>query len=264
MSDDLSALIRAAAFDQESAARAEAPYSTEMFRRYVRDVRRRRAAGGATLAAVGAVVVGGVLVGAAYLAPPDHLAPVGTPSAPSVTPSTTGEATPSPTPTPAPTTAPAPTTVAPTAPTTPPPTSSAAPPTHEATSAPPAAPLVAVPGAVTVLSSGPGGGSGEVMVLWASTPGATGYHVYRSDVATGPFALSASFDAATGLTTVAYLGSYESIQIWQPASGELQYVEAIHGAVGYFRVSAVNAAGEGPLSGVVCGEPQTGALPTGC
>jgi len=262
MSDGLSGLIRAAAFDQECAVRAEAPYSTETFRRYVRDVRRRRAAGGATLAAVGAVVVGGVLFGAARLAPPVPLAPVGTPSAPSVMPSPTSEVTPSPTPTLAPTTVPAPTTDAPTTPTSPPPTSSAAPPTHEATSAPPAAPLVAVPGVVTVLSSGPGGGSGEVMVVWASTPGATGYHVYRSDVATGPFALSASFDVATGRTTVAYAGSYESIQIWQPASGELQYVEAIHGAVGYFRVSAVSSAGEGPLSGVVCGAPP--GLPTGC
>lgn len=262
MSDDLSALIRAAAFEQESAARAEAPYSTETFRRYVRDVRRRRAAHGATLAAVGAVVVGGVLVGAAHLAPPDHLAPVGTPSTPSAVPSTTSEATPSPTPSLAPTTLPAPTTVAPTAPASPPTTTSAAPPTHA--TPPPAAPLLAVPGVVTVLSSGPAGGSGEVQVTWAPTAVATGYRVYRSDAAAGPFALSASFDVATGRTTVAYVGSYESIQIWQPQSGELQYVESIHGAVGYFRVSAVNAAGEGPLSGVVCGAPQTGTLPTGC
>ena len=116
------------------------------------------------------------------------------------------------------------------------------------------------------VQTGLGGGSGEVVVTWASTPGATGYRVYRSDVAAGPFALSASFDVATGRTIVSFTGSYESIQIWQPQSGDnhdLEYIEAIHGAPGYFRVTAFNAAGEGPMSSVVCGEPF-GVPPTQC
>ncbi len=264
MSDDLSALLRAAAFEQEGAARAELPYSAETVRRYVRDIRRRRAAGGATLAVAGVAVVGGVIFGAAHLAPPDPLTPVGTSSAPSVTPSPPGEPTPTPTVAPTPTLVP---TTAPAAiPTSPPPTSSGVPPTHKATEPPPATPLPEAPGAVTVVYSGPGGGSGEVMVTWAPTAGATGYRVYRSGAAAGPFALSASFDVATGRTTVALIGFYETILIWQPQVGDyqdFQYVEAIRGDRTYFQVTAFNAGGEGPMSGVVCGEPP-GVPPPQC
>ncbi len=264
MSDDLSALLRAAALEQEGAARTERPYSVEMLRRYVRDVRRRRAVGGASLAVAGVVVVGAVLIGASHLAPPDPLTPVGTSSAPSAGPSPTIEATPTPTATP--TSAPTATPVPPATPTSPPPTSTAALPTHQATPAPPATALPEPPGVVTVVYSGPGGGSGEVMVTWAPTAGATGYRVYRSAVATGPFALSASYDVATGRTTVAFTDFYESIQIWQPQGGDyldLQYIEAISGDRAYFRVTAFNAGGEGPSSAVVCGEAP-GVLPSQC
>jgi hypothetical protein len=258
MSDDLSALLRAAALEQEGAARTERPYSVEMLRRYVRDVRRRRAVAGASLAVAGVAVVGGVILGATHLAPPDPLTPVGTSTAPSASPSPTIESTPTP--------APTATTVPPPTPTSPPPTSTAALPTHQATQAPPASPRPEPPGVVTVVYSGPGGGSGEVMVTWAPTAGATGYRVYRSAAATGPFALSASYDVATGRTTVAFADSYESIQIWQPQSlgdNDVQYVEAIRGDRAYFRVTAFNAGGEGPMSGVVCGEAP-GLPPSQC
>lgn len=105
------------------------------------------------------------------------------------------------------------------------------------------------------------------MVSWTPTPVATGYRVYRSDSAAGPFLLSATFDVATARTTVAFSGTYEYIQIWQATSGEyldVQYVEAIQGERGYFRVTAFNAGGEGPKSGVVCGDPQTGLPSTPC
>lgn len=270
MSDDLSALVRAAALEEEAAAGRELPYSAATLGRYVRDIRRRRAVGGAMLGVAGVVVIGGALFGIDHLvqAGPAPVAPIGT-STPSVSPSSALEPTPTSTPTPAPTPDPTLTAIpTPTqTPTSPPPVESAAPPTHEETSAPPVAPLPEPPGAVSIVFSGPGGGSGEVMVTWTPTPGATGYRVYRSDIEIGPFALSASFDVATGRTTVAFGGAHEYIQIWQPQSGDyrdFQYIEAIHGDRGYFRVTAVNAGGEGPMSGVVCGEPQTGQPPTQC
>lgn len=259
MSDDLSVLIRAAALEQEAAARDELPYSAATLGRYVRDVRRRRATGGAMLAVGGVVVLGGVLFGAARLAPVGPLVPIGDPTSPSVTPSPTVELTP--TPTAAPTPTPAPPTAPEATPTSPPPMSSATLPTQEATEAPSATPLLEAPGAVTIVYSGPGGGSGEVMVTWVPMADATGYRVYRSDAGAGPFSLSATYDVANARTTVAISGFYEYIQIWQPQGGDvqdLQYVEAIHGDRAYFRVTAFNAAGEGPMSAVVCGEPQMG------
>lgn len=262
MSDDLSPLLRAAALEREAAAR-DLPYSDAMLGRYVRDIRRRRAGGGAMLAVAGLAAIGAVAFGAAYLADMGAVAPIGPPTAPAVTP----VLTPTPTPTPTPSLATStpvvpPTSASPSA--VPPPASSTAPPATRTT--PSATPLLEAPGAVAGVQSGLGGGSGEVVVTWASTPGATGYRVYRSDVAAGPFVLSASFDVATARTTVAFTGSYESIQIWQPQLGDnhdLEYVEVVQGAPGYFRVTAFNAAGEGPMSGVVCSEPF-GVLPSQC
>jgi hypothetical protein len=253
MSDDLSALIRAAALQEEAAAGREFPYAAAMLGRYVRDVRRRQAVGGAMAAVVGVVVLGGAAFGVDRLVQdvPAPVAPIGTPTS-SVSPSPT--ATPSPSPTPMPTPTPTATPTDPTPPPAPPATESQAPPTHQETAAPPPAPAQDPPGVVTIVYAGPGGGSGEVMVTWATTAGATGYRVYRSAVAAGPFVLSATFDVATASTTVALSGGYESIQIWQSGSGEVQYVEAIRGARGYFQVVAFNSGGDGPRSGVVCGD----------
>ena len=62
--------------------------------------------------------------------------------------------------------------------------------------------------------------------------------------------------------TVEYSGAYEYIGIVQgiqwPTS--VEYDEAV-GSFGYFRVLAFNSGGEGPLSGVVCAEPQNGLSP---
>jgi hypothetical protein len=263
MSDDLSGLIRAAALEQEAAAGHELPYSDAVLGRYVRDIRRRRVADGAMLAVVGVVVIGGVVLGASGLDHAGVVGPIGPPPVPAVTPTPTPTTTPAPTPTPS--VAPTPTlaTTAPAAPPTSAPPRTASPPTSSATTA---APSVERPGAVTVVYSGPGGGSGEVMVTWTPMPGATGYRVYRSDAAAGPFSLSASYDVASGRTTVAFGGTYETIVIWQPTSGDyrdVQYIEAILGSRTYFQVTAFNAAGEGPRSGVVCSEAP-GLPPTQC
>ncbi len=202
MSDDLSALFTAAALEEEAAVGRELPYSASTLGRYVRDIRRRRTAGGAMLAVAGAVAVSGALFGIDLLAQAGPAVPIGAPT-PSVTPSPVPTPTPTPTPVPTPTPSPSPSpTLTPTLAPTPPASTQAAPPTHEATSAPPVAPLPLPPGVVAITYSGPGGGSGEVVVNWAPTVGATGYHVYRSDSAAGPFVPSATFDVATARTTV--------------------------------------------------------------
>ena len=53
MSDELSALVRATAHEETAAAEREFPYTAATLGRFVRDVRRRRAAGGAMLAVAG-------------------------------------------------------------------------------------------------------------------------------------------------------------------------------------------------------------------
>jgi hypothetical protein len=108
----------------------------------------------------------------------------------------------------------------------------------------------------------PGGGSGEILVLWDAITGATGYHVYRADAAEGPYRPAASIDVTTGVVTVEYGEWYEYIGIVPgiPSPTGVEYVEAI-GTFGYFRVTAFNAGGEGPMSGVVCAEPQNGLSP---
>lgn len=261
MSDDLSALVRAAALDEEAAAGRDHPYSAAVLGRYVRDVRRRRVAGGAMLAVAGAVVIGGAVFGADRMiqAGPGPDVPIGDPTT-STTPSPAPTWTPSPTPTPTPTVTPTPT------PTQPAPTETAEPPAPEETTAPPAPPPVEPPGVVTIVGAGPGGGSGEVTVRWGPTPGATGYSVYRSDSPDGPFVRSARYDVASGVTTVEYSGGYEYIGIWAMTPGGdsdyIEYVEVVTGARAYFKVAAFNAAGEGPASGAVCGSALY--MPTDC
>ena len=91
------------------------------------------------------------------------------------------------------------------------------------------------------------------------SPDATGYHVYRADAADGPYRPAASIDVTTGVVTVEYDGWYEYISMVQGIQSptSVEYYEAI-GTFGYFRVTAFNAGGEGPRSGVVCAEPQNG------
>ena len=239
MSDELSEMVRAAAHDEAAAAEREFPYSSATLGRFVGDVRRRRAVGGAMLAVAGVAVVGAAVLGLGR--PWQAAPPVVTPS-PSPTPSASSSPTPTPTvePTPTPSSTPAPVEATP----APEPTT------------PPAeiAPAVA-PGQVTVVDAGMGGGSGEIVVDWDTIADATGYRVYRSDVPDGPFVASASVDVATGETTVEFAGSYEFIQVWPPSPQSFQYIEASVSDPGYFRVTAFNAAGEGPPSVVVCGRP---------
>jgi hypothetical protein len=115
---------------------------------------------------------------------------------------------------------------------------------------------------VTSLEAHPGGGSGEIGVYWEVPPVATGYRVYRADAADGPYRPAASIDVTTGVVTVEYDAWYEYIHMVQGIQGPtiMQYDEAI-GTFGYFRVTAFNAGGEGPMSGVVCAEPQNGLSP---
>jgi hypothetical protein len=113
-----------------------------------------------------------------------------------------------------------------------------------------------VPGAVTFVKAGSGGGSGEIMVWWDPVADSTGYRVYRSDLPDGPFVASASFDVATGTTTIEYNHWYEYIVISPSWPQGFAYVDAIgiENPV-YFRVTAFNAGGEGPRSVAVCGRP---------
>jgi len=245
MSDELFAMVRAAARDEAAAAEREFPYSPATLGGFVRDVRRRRAAGGAMLAVAGVAVVGMAVLG---LGRPWQVAlPAVTPT-PSASPSPSPDGSPTPTPTVEPT--PTPSEIPTATPTPPAPEETTPPPPVEAPPEP--------PGPVTINYSGPGGGSGEVLIDWAPIAGATGYRVYRADAPEGPFVPSASFDVATGETTVEFGGAYEYIIIRGPASAYynfVQYVEAVQGGPGYLQVTAYNAGGEGPASATVCGVP---------
>lgn len=251
MSVELAGLFRAAAHDEAAAAEREYPLGTDTVHRYVAAASRRRVARGALIAAAGAVVIGAGALGI-------HHYWQGEPLAASPTPSITSSAseepspTPTPSPSPSPTASESPTPVAPVpSETTPPAAGGTTPP------APPETPVGAVPGQVTTVTAGPGGGSGETLVSWDGVADATGYQVYRSSSASGPFVASASVIAATGATTIEFGGGYEFIQIWKPASDSFQYVEAVDNARAYFRVAAFNAAGMGPRSATVCGSPVT-------
>lgn len=248
MSAELAGLFRAAAHDEAVAAQREFPLGPDAVHRYVAAALRRRVARGALIAAVGAVVIGAGAVGIHHYWQGEPFA--ASPTAP-ITSSASEQPSASPTPSPSPTTSesPAPATAMP---------SETTPPAGEGTTppAPPETPVGAVPGQVTTVSAGPGGGSGEIVVNWNTVPDATGYRVYRSTSADGPFVPAASVMVATGATTIEFDGSYEYIQIWPPSSNAYEYVEASIGSPGYFRVAAFNAAGTGPRSAVVCASAQ--------
>jgi len=58
-----------------------------------------------------------------------------------------------------------------------------------------------VPGVVTIVGVGPGGGSGEVQLTWEALANATGYRVLRSDTTDGEFEATAELDVTTGAAT---------------------------------------------------------------
>ena len=240
MSDELSEMVRAAVRDEALAAESEFPYSGAILGRFVRDVRRRRAAGGAMLAVASLVVIGAAALG---LGRPWQAVPPVT-STPTPTPSVSASPTPTPTVEPTPTLSPSST---PTVTTTPAP---------DPTTPPPETTPVAVPGEVTGVGAENGGGSGEIVAYWDGVADATGYRVYRSTSPDGPFDRSASYDVATDETTVETNLGYEYISFWSSSPQHFAYVESMYtqGPI-YFRVTAFNSGGEGPPSVVVCGSP---------
>jgi hypothetical protein len=137
--------------------------------------------------------------------------------------------------------------------------------THAPTTSRPSAPSTtisprAVPGAVTVIHAEYGAGSGEITVQWDAVAGATGYRVLRSDAGSGPFAVAADYDVATGHATRVE----DHITVWHPTDqGWLQYIEYGESRVRWFYVVAYNAAGDAPPSAVVsASSPQQGSGPT--
>lgn len=245
MSTELTGLFRAAAHDEAAAAEREYPLGTDTVHRYVAAAQRRRVARGAMIVAAGAIVMGAGALGFHHYW---QGAPLAASPTPSITASASAKSSATPKPSPSPTASASPTPTAPVpAETTPPAAIETTPP------APRETPVGAVPGQVTTVSANTGGGSGEITVNWNTVPDATGYRVYRSSSANGPFVASASVMVATGVTAIEFGGSYEYIQIWPPSSDSYEYVEAAIGSPGYFRVAAFNTAGTGPRSAVVCG-----------
>jgi hypothetical protein len=244
MSDDLGAVIRALAQEESAAAASEFPYSLAVLNRFAAGVRRRRAARTAALAVVVLPILGGAAFGLGQLIQAGPVEPGGTPSV-TLSPTLEASPTPSASPSASPSPSPSPSTSGPTTTITTATTTTTAPPP------PPAEPPVAVSG----LRAQPGGGSGEIVVNWAGSPGATGYRVYRASAPGDPMKLAATYTVASGATTVSWPGSYEFIQVWAPSASSFEYVEAVDGHPGYFVVAAFSDAGEGPLQGTVCAVP---------
>ena len=129
-----------------------------------------------------------------------------------------------------------------------------------------------LPGQVTVVRAGHGGGSGEIKLTWTGVPGATGYRIERADVAKGPFSIAADLNLVTGRVTMVGPGVgniYSDQQTFYPPSlatpvakvpsRYFSYVEfPVPGYTfsrHYFRVTAHNSHGDGASSVVVCGTP---------
>jgi cytoskeletal protein RodZ len=123
----------------------------------------------------------------------------------------------------------------------------------------------AVPGTVSVITAGPGGGSGEVELAWDAVAGATGYRVLRGAAIDGPFGPAADLDVTTGSTTASpgVVNIFSEQHSYLPSDGPLgapdqsprfQYVEVTSGER-CFRVIAYNAVGNGPASTSACGSP---------
>ena len=129
-----------------------------------------------------------------------------------------------------------------------------------------------VPGQVTVIRGGPGGGSGEIGVDWTGVPGATGYRIERADTSNGPFSIAADLNLVSGAVTMVGPGvgniTGDQQNFYPPSAAThagaapsryFRYVE--FPVVGYtfsrhyFRVTAYNSNGDGARSVVVCGTP---------
>jgi hypothetical protein len=124
----------------------------------------------------------------------------------------------------------------------------------------------AVPRAVSDVSAGPGGGSGEVVLNWDAVTGATGYRVLRSAAPNGPFETVADLNVTTGSATAAP----DVVNVWSeehsyiPSAGaldapdrspEFQYIDVVSAEQRCYRVVAYSAAGDGPASVTACGSP---------
>jgi hypothetical protein len=122
-----------------------------------------------------------------------------------------------------------------------------------------------VPGVVTIVRVGPGGGSGEVQLTWEALANATGYRVLRSDTADGEFEVTAELDVTTGAATASadVVNVFSDEHSYIPPGGtfegpdqspQFSYVDVGPGQR-CFRVIAFNAADDGPASDVACGAP---------
>ncbi|HTK15390.1 MAG TPA: hypothetical protein VL769_03280 [Acidimicrobiia bacterium] len=109
-----------------------------------------------------------------------------------------------------------------------------------------------LPGPVSFVRAGHGGGSGELAVTWSGVPGATGYRVLRSTAPTGPFSVAADINLTTGVVT----HIADAINVFPFTAGGFQYIEVVTRPGDqrvYFHVTAYNSAGTGPPSVLVCG-----------
>lgn len=95
--------------------------------------------------------------------------------------------------------------------------------------------------ALTGLTAGEGGGSGEIQITWAPSadPAVAWYRLYRGVAAGGP-----------------YDHAYLVPPVPNPALGAVGVLELAAAERRYYRVSALRADGrEGPISGEVSGAP---------
>ncbi len=121
------------------------------------------------------------------------------------------------------------------------------------------------PDAVTIVSAGSSGGSGEIEVIWNAASGATSYRVYRATAAGGPFIIMATVNIVTGDATVhsGVVNVYGDSQNFWPRpyhgtgmSATFHYVELDIGGGPhiYYRVVAFNSNGHGPTGATVCAQ----------
>ena len=121
------------------------------------------------------------------------------------------------------------------------------------------------PHAVAVVTAGPGGGSGEVVLDWNAATDADGYKILRSASASGAFELTGKFNVITGATSAAkgVVNIWSTQHSYFPAtrmtgrdtSASFEYVEVRDAGERCYKVIAFNAAGDSAPSKVVCGSP---------
>jgi hypothetical protein len=93
-------------------------------------------------------------------------------------------------------------------------------------------------------------------VSWSGVALATGYRVARATSPNGPYSITADLDVASGRST-----KDASVKnLFYSGDNGFVYIEVLtdspaNGLHRYYRVTAYNAAGDGPSSAVVCGAP---------